>query len=138
MHTRDIGKLFKRKDLIKSYSFFLLYGKLNNCSSLKAAKYNVKKSMSLEEIYDDICKGNAANESINLTFKEGKRITDYAELISKETNISKEDFLNTVNNKTYLKELINKYWFLNNDILNENIYYPLEGYLFPDTYNFKK
>ena len=30
-------------------------------------------------------------KSINLTFKEGKSITDYAELISKETNISKEE-----------------------------------------------
>ena len=31
---------------------------------------------------------------------------------------------------------IRKYWFLTEDIKNKNIYYSLEGYLFPDTYRF--
>ena len=30
----------------------------------------------------------------------------------------------------------NKYWFLDNIILNDKIYYSLEGYLYPDTYYF--
>lgn len=32
--------------------------------------------------------------------------------------------------------MINQYWFLTDEILNSKIYYPLEGYLFPDTYEF--
>lgn len=43
-----------------------------------------------------------------------------------------------MNNKTYLQELVNKYWFLTDDILIDDIYYPLEGYLFPNTYEFYK
>ena len=39
--------------------------------------------------------------------------------------------------KTYLTSLINSYWFLTDTILNDDIYYGLEGYLAPDTYNFK-
>jgi len=39
---------------------------------------------------------------------------------------------------TNTKEIINKYDFLSEDILNSDIYYPLEGYLFPDTYAFYK
>ena len=46
--------------------------------------------------------------------------------------------MNTLSNKEYLNTLINKYWFITEDILNEKIYYPLEGYLYPDTYEFKK
>ena len=30
--------------------------------------------------------------------------------------------------------LIEKYWFITDEIKNKDIYYPLEGYLFPDTY----
>ena len=46
---------------------------------------------------------------------------------------------NAYNNyNNYIDELISKYWFLTNDIKNKNIYYPLEGYLFPDTYNVMK
>ena len=29
---------------------------------------------------------------------------------------------------------MDEYWFLTDDILNDNIYYSLEGYLYPDTY----
>ena len=30
------------------------------------------------------------------------------------------------------------YWFLTDEIYNSEIYYPLEGYLYPDTYHFEK
>jgi len=36
--------------------------------------------------------------------------------------------------KTYLKELIGQYWFMTDDILNTDIKYPLEGYIYPETY----
>ncbi len=43
-----------------------------------------------------------------------------------------------VNDKEFIKELISEYWFLTDDILNEDIYYALEGYLYPNTYEFYK
>ena len=36
--------------------------------------------------------------------------------------------------KAYLNELIDKYWFLTSDILDSDIMFPLEGYLYADTY----
>jgi len=39
--------------------------------------------------------------------------------------------------KDYIKKLSEKYWFIDYDtVTKEGIYYPLEGYLFPDTYIF--
>ena len=39
--------------------------------------------------------------------------------------------------KEYIRKLSEKYWFIDyNTVTNEDIYYPLEGYLFPDTYIF--
>jgi len=40
-----------------------------------------------------------------------------------------------MNDSKYIDSLIDQYWFLTNDIKNKDIYYPLEGYLFPSTYN---
>ncbi|MCI8547829.1 MAG: endolytic transglycosylase MltG [Bacilli bacterium] len=138
MTSKQIGDLLRKKGLIRSSSFFLLYTKMNNCSYLKAATYDLKKSMTMDEILTTICTGlNYSKEAINITFKEGKRITDYAELIEKETNNTFDDVINTIKNKEYIKTLINKYWFLTEEVLNDEIYYPLEGYLFPDTYQFK-
>ena len=135
MSTDNIAKTLRDKDLIKSETFFKVYLKLNNVSSLKASTYLLKKSMSLEEIVSILEKGNNSL-SIRLTFKEGKTIRDYAKVIANSTDISEEEFINTINNREYLSTLISNYWFLTDDILNEEIYYPLEGYLAPDTYEF--
>ncbi len=137
MSSRSIGKLLEKRGVIRNGDFFLLYTKLNDCKYLKAATYEFRKNMNLAEILEKVCKGNNLNKDvIRLTFKEGRRLTDYAELISKETTNSYDDVISTVNDKKYLKTLIEKYYFLTDDILNEDIYYPLEGYLFPDTYEF--
>ncbi len=137
MSTKKIGQLLEKKGLIRDSNFFLVYTKLNNCASLKAATYDLKKKMTLNEIIDTICTGNVMNkEVINITFKEGKRITDYAKVISEKTSNSYEEVINVMKDNIYIQELIDKYWFLTEDILNASIYYPLEGYLFPDTYQF--
>ena len=139
MNTREIGQLLEDKNIIRNKTLFLIYLKFNKCPSLKASTYDFTKSESLQEVVDTLCKGNVYNKnSVRLTFKEGKRFTDYAELISSKTNNSYDDVINTVKDTTYLNELIKKYWFLTDEILNKNIYYPLEGYLAPDTYEFNK
>lgn len=138
MTTKQIADLLDKKDLIKSSSFFLLYLKLNSCNSIKAGIYDLSKSMSTEEVKNTICSGKVKDTSITITFKEGKRLTNYIKVISEKFKIKEEEVKNTLNDKTYLNELINKYWFLTDEILDENIYYPLEGYLAPDTYKFDK
>lgn len=138
MTTNDIAKLLVDKHLIRNSMFFKIYLKLNNVSSLKASTYIMKKSMDMPEIISILEKGNHYNpDAVTITFKEGKSFTSYAEEIAKHTNNSYDDVIKTVDNDTYIGELIDKYWFLTDEILNQNIYYALEGYLAPNTYQFK-
>lgn len=60
----------------------------------------------------------------------------YANVISENTTNSYDDVIDKVNDEEYINSLIEKYWFLTNDIKNDKIYYKLEGYLFPNTYAF--
>ena len=137
MSTTQIGKMLKKKGLIRNEKVFKLYVKLNHVSSLKASKYVLRKSMNLGKIVHSLEKGSNYNpDMIKLTFKEGLRITDYAKVIEKGTNHSSSEFLQIVNDFTYIKSLTEKYWFLTDKILDSNIYYPLEGYLAPNTYHF--
>lgn len=139
MSTKQIGELLEKRGLIKSSKFFLVYTKINNCASLKASTYDLKKSMNMGEIVKNICSGNSYNSNvIRITFKEGKRITDYAKVISEKLNVNYEEVINIMNDTNYLKSLQQDYWFLTNDIFDSRIYYPLEGYLAPDTYEFSK
>ena len=46
--------------------------------------------------------------------------------------------MNKLSDKEFLEDLIEKYWFLTDDILNDKLYYALEGYLYPSTYQFSQ
>ena len=135
--TRQIGTILKKKDLIRSELFFNVYVKINRVNDLKASTYTMTKTMSLKEIIDTLKKGNSYNPNIiKITFKEGERITDFAQDIAENTNHTYEEVMTIMKERNYIQTLINKYWFLTEDILNTSIYYPLEGYLAPNTYEF--
>ena len=132
------GKL-KEKNLIKSEFFYKLYLKINKPSSLTVGNYELNKTMSMQEIVEVLSDSkNQKIDTIKLTFREGLNIRGIAQIIEEKTNIKKEDFINKVSDKDFIKTIQKDYWFLTDDIYNEKIYYPLEGYLFPDTYEFEK
>ncbi len=136
--TKEMANILKENDLIRNPLFFSLYVKIFEEESLKAGIYLLSPSMSMNEIVDSLVEGsNISEDTVSLTFKEGQWIIDYAKTISENTNITYDEVINLMKDKEYINELINKYWFLTPDILNENIYYPLEGYLAPNTYFFK-
>lgn len=136
--TIQIASILKDKDLIKNELIFRAYVKINDVKYLKASTYHMNKTMDLKQIVTMLETGNSYNpDEIKITFKEGERITDYANEIAKKTKNSYEEVINTINNPEYLQTLIAKYWFLTDNILAQGIYYPLEGYLAPNTYYFK-
>ena len=136
----EMAETLEKEGLIRSTTFFKIYLKLFNIDGkeLKAGTYNLNKEMSLREIIDVLRKGNNYNEDeISITFREGITMRDVAKVIANNTNNKEEDVMNLLKDTDYLKELITKYWFITEDILDSKIYYSLEGYLFPETYRFQ-
>lgn len=133
---KDIAKNLETKGLIKNDKFFLAYVVIKDSKQIYAAKYRLNSSMTLGEIVTHLKKGGVNKDEITITFKEGLNMRQIAKQIAKKTNNSYEDVINLSNDETYINELIKKYWFITKDIKNKNIYYKLEGYLFPDSYNF--
>lgn len=134
---RSIASTLKEHHLIRNELSFRIYIKLNNITNLKVGYYKLNEGMDVKEIVNSLVKGSTYNPNeINITFKEGLNIRKYAELIEENTTNSREDFIKLVNDKKFINKLINDYWFLTDDIVNDNIYYKLEGYLFPNTYTF--
>lgn len=133
----DIAKTLKDNNLIKNVSIFKVYIKLTNKTNLKAGTYELSENMGVEKIVKILEEGTKYNPNeISITFKEGINIRKIATLISENTNNSYDDVIKKASDETFIDTLINKYWFLTEDIKNKNIYYSLEGYLFPDTYRF--
>lgn len=130
----SIAPLLKEKGLIKSEFCYKLYIKFNVKDGLKTGVYSLRSNMSVKELVKAL--NNSKKNIFSVTFKEGKNMRNIASIIAENTNSSEEDFYNLLNDKNYLDELKNNYWFITDDIMNQNIYYSLEGYLYPNTYSF--
>lgn len=105
--------------------------------NLKANTYRLNKNMSFPKILDIMSHATSKYVIKNkLTIREGVRMPKIAESIGKLLNMSADDVLSYWSDTDYIKSLADEYWFLDADtITNEEIYYPLEGYLYPDTYH---
>lgn len=137
MKTSNIITKLKEQELIQNEFVAKIFVKLNNVTNLQAGKYELSQSMSLEQILATFSKGDVVKEEITITFLEGKNMRWIAKKIGAETSNTEEDVFKKLEDKEYINKLIEQYWFLNKDIQNEDIYYPLEGYLYPETYTFK-
>ena len=124
--------------LIKSKISAYIYVGLHQNLNLQAGEYMLSPTMSLQEILNELHQGDVVDNhnTFHLTFVKGEKLVDYAQIIAQATGTMQEEVINTLADPTYLQELINEYWFLSEDILNEEVYYPLEGYLFASTYEF--
>ena len=137
--TTEIANILKDNNLIKDVTIFKLYLKINKINNLIASVYQLSENMGVKKITEIISEGNRYNpESIRVTIPEGKHITEIANIYAKNTNNSAQSLLEFWNNKDFILEMIDKYWFIEKDILNGDIRYYLEGYLFPDTYEYSK
>ena len=133
----SIANTLKDNNLIKNVTIFKVYTKLTSKTNLKAGTYNLSEDMGVKKIVDILEEGSKVNPNeISITFKEGINVRKIATLISENTNNSYDDVINKMKDNSYIDSLISKYWFLTDDIKNNNIYYALEGYLFPNTYRF--
>ena len=132
-----IDSLYNEK-LIKNKYAAYIFVKLNSNYGMQAGIYELNNGMTLEEILTKINNGDVIDNSIAVTFVEGKRITNYVKVINEKFEYDEDEILDILSDKKYLQELIDKYWFLTEDILNDKLYYALEGYLAPNTYFFRE
>ena len=131
----------KDAKLIKSKYATFIYIVLSGKKNLQAGSYEFSRNMSVKDIITSLSTGDVVNvkrDEVRITFKEGDTLKNFVTMVSNETNIDYDEAIKKLSDKAFLKGLIADYWFLTDDILDEDIYFPLEGYLYPETYNFYK
>lgn len=123
-----------QKGLIVSTASFKIYvdfvGKAN---SLKAGTYILSKNMSIKEIVNILAEGNATRSFKRVTIPEGYTVDQIAQTLALEQIISDAAAFQTLCRTT---ESFEKYPFLIDLPSESERMYALEGYLFPDTYEF--
>lgn len=120
-----IADILEEEDLIDSEIMFKIFA-YNKSSAFKAGRHNFTSGNYFEIIKE--LETSPISKGISVTIPEGFEQREIALLLEKNNICSAEEF-----NKTAKLKNFQEYWFLNNVPERE---YELEGYLFPDTYNF--
>lgn len=121
--------------LVKNKLCGQIFLKLNRYNHLQANTYILNKNMSLSDIFSLIENPDIDHIVLSkLTIKEGTTIPEVAKEFAQILNISVDEVIKQWEDQAYLKSLIDEYWFIDDSILDSEILYPLEGYLYPETY----
>ncbi len=132
----QIVENLKTAGLIRSKTALLIYLFFNDDIKLQAGKYDLNRNMSATDILKIISSGDVKIDTVKVTFVEGKNINDYIKLLSENFSYTENEIKEVLASQEFTEELVEKYDFLTDEVINGNIYYALEGYLFPDTYEF--
>ncbi len=137
-YGKTVLKYLQEEKVIRNGDIAYIYAKLNQLSlDFKAGTYDVDKSWSFKELVNYLSDGNnAIQDTVTVKFMEGTRVIDFAENLAENTNLEYDEIIAYWNNESNIKALMIDYPFLTNEMFNSDVKYYLEGYLFPDTYEF--
>lgn len=139
-----IANTLKENDVIGSATLFRFYCRLNNFDSqFKYGNYTFEGKNSYLDICNTLMTEGATAKSVMVTIPEGTSIYDYtkdvngsdvtvpgiATLLEKAGVCTKKDFFAALEKVSFDTKLLYP-------IDKQKTYVPLEGYLFPDTYDF--
>lgn len=123
------GVLLENEELFRGHIFIKLYNKLNKVSiTVKKGTYELPSDLTLNEVINSLESGKYNTSIVKVTIPEGYTIEQIGTVLEEKDIISKDEFIagcKEYNAPEYIKD-------------NKNKRYKLEGYLFPDTYNFEK
>ncbi|KXT87781.1 protein YceG like [Streptococcus oralis] len=147
-NVQEIGSTLEKSGLVKHGLIFSLYAKYYSHANLKSGYYNLKKSMSTDELIQELQKGGTPEAQApvlaNLTIPEGYTLEQIAQTVGQLQGEFKEPltadaFLAKAQDETFISQLVAKYPNLLGSLPTKDsgVRYRLEGYLFPATYTIK-
>ena len=137
MDADSLAELLYRQGAIKKPEFFSLYCKFtvdeDEWTLFEPGVYRIGTNLDYQDIISTLQGGNQTMEEVRVTFPEGVNVLEAAQILEENDVCTQEAFLTAINNAD----------FTNYDVIAamgtpSGKYYKLEGYLFPDTYDFYK
>ncbi len=127
----EISKVLYENELISNSYWFMFEAKIYKYpDTLKPGTYSISSNMSNTEILDLLTADKSSEKTLKFTIPEGFTIEQIAQRLEDEKIVSQGDFLKAISERSY------DYEFLKN--VPQDTKYPLEGYLFPDTYTVRE
>ena len=131
-----IGQQLEEQEIIRNGTMFQIFLRLNNITNYQSGEYDLSPAMDFEQIARTLETGSVYEEvQYRLTIPEGYSVEEIASRVEEQLPVSSDQFLELMNDEEFIQSLIEDYPdMLSEEILNEEVKYPLEGYLYPATY----
>ncbi|AGC68486.1 aminodeoxychorismate lyase [Thermoclostridium stercorarium subsp. stercorarium DSM 8532] len=128
--TADIAELLHKEGLVEYPWLFRFLSKLNGYDGkYKAGKHIVSKKLNYEGLMIILTSDPEPEPTVNLRIPEGFTVAELIDYLSERGYVDRERF------ETLCKTKMGNYKFLENV---PDRTYPLEGYLYPDTYKIEE
>ncbi len=125
--TRDISRVLYEAQIIRSQSLFRIVSRvLQADGQMKAGEYRFGPGIFVWDTISKLVEGRVVHYP--LTVREGLSVEEIADLVEQSGFGDKQRFLEIAKNPDLMVSLVSPGEL-------ENTIYPVEGYLFPDTYN---
>ncbi len=129
----EVTDILASNGVIKVPEFFKLYATVTKATTgYTQGTFDIKTNKDYLAIINYMQSDMNRTDVVTLQFREGLGITEIADMLEKGKVCSADDFLDKCNTEDFDED----YEFLKSIKNGKDRYYRLEGYLFPDTYDF--
>lgn len=129
--TEEIADILSENGIISMPEFFSLYSRVSGADGdYLNGLFSLSSSMSYNSIIASLQNVNRVTETVTVRIREGMTAVEIGQLLEENFVCKASDF------EYYYKNKQNKYNFEKRVLLNSKKFHQLEGYLFPDTYEF--
>ncbi|MEG2928971.1 MAG: endolytic transglycosylase MltG [Oscillospiraceae bacterium] len=126
-----VGKILKASGVIKNDLYFKLYVKKNPVEGLQYGTFTMKKGMAYGDIIKTLTVVQDKRQTVSVTIPEGSTIIKFSKLVEEAGLCSAQEFIDTVESTDW--SAYRFYQYVREDV---NKPFKMEGFLFPDTYEF--
>lgn len=125
-----IAEILKEEKVISSETSFVIRARLSGKSSkLKYGEFVFSPDMSYNEVITTLCENGAKKETVTISIPEGYSVEMIVKKFTEAGIGTKEEFEKALKKKY-------DYKFLKNVVVSDECKYKLQGFLFPETYEF--
>lgn len=127
----QVADILYEKGIITKNLTFRIYSSLTvKEGEYKPGKYPLNTNMGYDELNRDLKSGNIQRQEVRITFIEGWTLQDIAKMLEEENVCDAQEFID------YLQTAELDYEFMDRIPENPLRFRRMEGYIFPDTYDF--
>lgn len=130
--TAQVAQVLKENDIIGNEMIFKLYSRFNKADgTYQLGEHVLNGTLAYDQIIEVLQQITVKDvETVSITFPEGTTALKMALMLEEQGICSVDEFINACNNDVYDVGFYSQ-------ISHENKFVALEGFLFPDTYEFE-